>query len=301
MRNVLLVDIDSKIPNLALMKLSAHHKALGDRVYLNECSDPDITFVSCIFTWNRGKVTFYPEANLGGPGVSLIVTLPGHIEHTMPDYSLYGCDYSMGFTSRGCIRRCPFCIVPTKEGGIHDNAPVSEFLDPKHRKVMLLDGNLLAAPCCKDVLRELAHRGLLVNFNQGLDIRLVTDEIAALLGTCQYRSMSFRERRLCFAFDDPKLESLVIRGVERLAAAGIPPKHLMFYVLCGFDTTIQDDLRRVDVIRSLGADPYVMKYNNRQGAELNKLARWVNKRICEKVPFSDYTRQYRKTVEAQIQ
>jgi hypothetical protein len=75
----------------------------------------------------------------------------------------------------------------------------------------------------------------------------------------------------------------------------------MFYVLCGFDTTIQDDLRRVDVIRSLGADPYVMKYNNRQGAELNKLARWVNKRICEKVPFSDYTRQYRKTVEAQIQ
>jgi hypothetical protein len=292
MRRILLVDVDRKHRNLALMKLSAHHKALGDHVYLNDCTDPEITYVSCVFTWNCGKTTFYPEANIGGSGVSLISQLPDHIEHIMPDYSLYGpCDYSMGFTSRGCIRQCPFCIVPRKEGQIRDNAPLSEFLDPNHHKVMLLDNNLLAAPRCKDILRELVYRHLLVNFNQGLDIRLVTDDVAALLATCQYRSMSFKEKRLYFAFDNPALESVILRGVERLLGAGIKSRHLMFYVLCGFNTTLQEDLARIEKIRSLGADPYVMKYNNRQDPTLNALARWVNKRICERVPFSEYTRR----------
>lgn len=179
---VLLRDIDSsRIINLPLAKLSAYHKARGDQVFLNRCGNPDLTYVSCIFTWNRGKTTFYPEAIVGGTGVNLETNLPHEIEHIMPDYDLYGCDYSLGFTSRGCIRNCPWCVVPRKEGWIHDTAPLSEFVHPKHKKVMLLDGNLLATPSAKRTLEELAEKRLKVCFNQGLDIRLVTDEIAKIL------------------------------------------------------------------------------------------------------------------------
>jgi hypothetical protein len=171
-------------------------------------------------------------------------------------------------------------------------------MHPDHRKVMLLDNNLLAAPRCKEVLTELGERQFLVTFNQGLDIRLVTDENAALLAACQYRSLKFKERRLYFAFDNPHMWADVLRGVERLGNAGIDPKHLMFYVLCGFDTTIEEDLARIELVRRLYADPFVMKYNNRQDAILNALARWVNKRICERVPFSEYTRQKAMEVPA---
>jgi len=274
------------------MKLSAHHKRLGDRVFLNRCASPDLVYVSCVFTWNRGKTTFYPDATIGGTGVSLDTILPYEIEHIMPDYSLYGCDYSVGFTSRGCIRSCPWCVVPKKEGWIHDEATLSEFVHSKHRKVMLLDGNLLATPSAKRTLHELAERQLKVCFDAGLDIRLVTDEIAQMLAACDYRSRNFRERRLYFAFDEPKTERAVSQGIERLLAAGIKPRHLMFYILTGFNTSLDEDLHRIKLIQKCGADPYVMKYNNRQSPQLNALARWTNKaQIRKTVPFEQYTRR----------
>jgi hypothetical protein len=287
---VLLIDIDSKIPNLALMKLSKWHKQQGDRVFLNRCGFPDITYVSCIFRQNAGKTTFYPDAKIGGTGISLNTALPDAIEHIMPDYDLYGCDFSIGFASRGCIRSCEFCVVPQKEGSIRDNAPLSEFLGPRHRKIMLLDNNLLAAPSARDVLHELAERRLLVNFNQGLDIRLVTDEFAELLAACDYRSRKFIDPRLYFAFDDPRIEDAVIHGLERVIAAGIKAYQIMVYILVGFNTSLTD-LRRIEVVRSFGADPYVMKFNNRQDSTLNALARWCNRpQIRESISFSEYTR-----------
>jgi len=87
------------------------------------------------------------------------------------------------------------------------------------------------------------------------------------------------------------MEPAVRLGIERLEAAGIPGKHLMFYILCGFGTTIEEDLSRIEIVREFGADPFVMKYNNKQDPTLNALARWANKRICEQVPFSEYTRK----------
>lgn len=291
MSKVLLLDIDSKIPNLALMKLSAWHKKQGDQIFLNTCTDPDLIYLSCIFTWNRGKTLFYPEAKIGGTGVSLTTELPYEIEHIMPDYSLYHSTYSMGWTSRGCIRQCAFCVVPKKEGFIRDHAPLSEFLHPDHEKVMLLDNNLLASPRVKENLKELADRELKVCFNQGLDIRLVTDEIAGLLSAIRYYSLSFKERRLYFAFDHPSLERVVVRGIERLLAAGIKARHLMFYILTGFDTTFDEDLHRAELIQSLGCDPFIMKYNNQQDPQLNSLARWSNKpQIRKRIPFSKYHR-----------
>ncbi|GAJ01032.1 unnamed protein product, partial [marine sediment metagenome] len=108
-------------PNLALMKLSAYHKAKGDQVFLNfPLNRPDITYASCVFTWNAKRRATVPHgATVGGSGIDLKAELLPEVEHIMPDYSLYpGIDSSMGFTSRGCIRKCPWCIVPEKEGQI---------------------------------------------------------------------------------------------------------------------------------------------------------------------------------------
>jgi hypothetical protein len=117
-------------PNLALMKLSAYHKARGDEVYLNfPLQQPDITYASCVFSWNAKRRASVPdEAIVGGSGIDLKAELPPEVEHTKPDYSLYpGINYSMGFTSRGCIRKCPWCIVPEKEGQIKPWSRIYEF------------------------------------------------------------------------------------------------------------------------------------------------------------------------------
>ncbi|GAH52847.1 unnamed protein product, partial [marine sediment metagenome] len=184
MAKVSLVDLDvtSKrrpFPNLALMKLSAYHKSKGDEVYLNfPLIQPDITYASCVFTWNgRRRDGLPPEAIIGGSGVDLKAELPPEVEHIMPDYSLYpNVDFSMGFTSRGCIRKCPWCIVPEKEGQIKPWARIYEFWDRRHTKITLLDNNLLAAPNWRQTMEDLIAEGLKVDFNQGLDIRLLNEE-----------------------------------------------------------------------------------------------------------------------------
>ena len=132
---VLLIDVDSKIPNLALMKISAYHKFNGDEVGFN-VQNPDKVYISCIFSRNRTKAIGIPTlfrcvCELGGYGIN-DKQLPSEVEHIMPDYDLYRCDYSFGFTTRGCIRNCDFCIVPKKEGKIKFNADIYEFWDKRH-------------------------------------------------------------------------------------------------------------------------------------------------------------------------
>ena len=142
---VRLIQVDGKWPNLALMKLSAFHKREGDQVAF-DLPDPDKVYISCIFQRNaakaRGMRTLFPHADIefGGAGLGSSI-LPEYIEHLMPDYALYDCRVSMGFTSRGCIRTCPWCNVWVREGYIRDHAPVQEFL--QHAKVILLDNPLI--------------------------------------------------------------------------------------------------------------------------------------------------------------
>lgn len=283
---VLLIRVDGKWPNLALMKLSAFHKKRGDKVFKGCCRNPDIVYVSCVFTQNKnralGMTRFYPNAKVvfGGSGLDLKSELPYEVEHVMPDYGLYGCNYSMGFSSRGCIRSCPWCIVPEKEGWIREHAPITEFLHPDHEKLLLLDNNFTASPDFVLKLKLLADWGGKVSFNQGLDIRLIDEKGAHLLANVRYYDSDFNERRLYFSYDQSGMEAEVERGVAHLESAGIPRGHLMFYMLVGYNSSHHDDLRRFEFLNDLGVDPFVMVYNNRHDDPwITYLSRWVNLRF----------------------
>lgn len=299
--NVCLVDADSKagFPNLAIMKLSAWHRQQGDDVELIKGipeAPPlfpyDMTYISVIFYQNASKANTYArmlegDVDIGGIGDSY-KNLPDEIEHIRPDYSLYGVNFSMGYTSRGCNRKCPWCVVPRKEGKIRDNAPILEFLHPDHDKVLLLDNNFQASPKWRENLNFIQDHNLKVNFNQGLDIRLVTKEFAGQLAQTKYHSWNFKTRSLHFAFDTLQVEGAVRRGIRKLEAAGIPPRSLMFYVLVGYDTTLEEDLYRVRVLKDLGTIPYIMIFNRRADPELKHLGRWVNRRYYQFIKWSDY-------------
>lgn len=295
---VLLVDVDSQkgFPNLALMKISAYHKAQGHYVDLVKgvpdsipVQEYQMAYISCIYYQNADAATDYNLAlndigvysRLGGSGVSNEICLPEDIEHLKPDYSLYDVDFSMGFTSRGCIRKCPWCIVPKKEGKIRDHAEIAEFLHPDHDKVVLLDNNFQASPRWEENLEFLIKNDLSVNFNQGLDFRILTPDFAEYLGHTRFRTWRFNKRRVSFAYDTPSMEAHVKRGIEILQDNGVAPSAVMVYILVGFNTDIEEDMARVKVVEELGADPYIMRYNGNEGPHgiLKHYARFINWRI----------------------
>lgn len=275
-----LIQVDGKWFNLALLKLSRFHKDQGDEVVWIDLSDYkfDLLYGSKIF--------------MGGSGYDLSSELPPEIEHLCPDYESFKIKYSIGYTSRGCPNDCGFCIVREKEGSIKEWANLEEFL--RHDKVMLLDNNFLASPKWKKKLEFLIKNKIKVCFTQGLDIRLISDDVARLLAKADYRDNNFKNKRLYFAFDDPKLEKIVIRNVKLLQKYGIRPHHLLFYVLVGFNTLFSEDYHRFEVLRDLGCLPFIMIYNRKGSKKLRDFARWVNKRYYKVVEWKDYDSQYRR-------
>lgn len=280
-----LIDIDGTGPNLALMKLSAHWKAQGADVVLNSCVPADQVYISVVFSANLPQARKIQRAlggTIGGSGTGdYSLTLPDEIEHICPDYTLYGIDYSMGFTSRGCFRDCSFCIVPAKEGKVSEWSPLDEFV--RHSNVTLLDNNFLASPLWREKLKEMISRKLKVDFNQGLDIRLLNEEKAALL-------TQLDPPYLRFAWDSMTLFPEIKRGVRLLRDAGYPIKRtrIGFYVLTGYDTTQKQDLYRLDYLHKLDINTHVQPFvKNRQN---NRLSRWGNSpKIWRKCRFSHYT------------
>jgi len=302
---IMLIDIDSKIPNLALMKLSAFHKSRGDRISLIKMKkgilpisafdfSPDIVFVSCVFPKNKkltntiNKMFPYSFVIKGGYGINNS-QLSSEIEHIMPDYELYGIDYSIGFCSRGCFRNCPWCIVPKMEGKLRDNCMIQEFHNPDHKKVVLLDNNFLASFSFKQNMNYLLEQNLKVSYNQGLDIRLINEKNVKLIAESKYYDFHFKERRLYFAWDSLEIEPTVMKGIKILKEQGIKMKDLMFYILCGFNTTHEQDYHRIKALMNLGCKPFVMKYNGmRNDKWLNRLAKWVNRRYYKVCEFEDF-------------
>lgn len=309
--SILLLDIDSLIPNLALMKLSAWHKAQGDEVGLNYVGNPDKVYAACVFSWNKRKAEqyrmVYPNLVVGGTGVDIALELPSEVNEVVPDYSLYSERFptwrgvGLGFITRGCPRKCAFCIVPSKEGSIRVVSSLSDLVNPqwadywKHPFVVLLDNNLLAVPNVVDVLTEIATRKLDVSFSQGLDIRLVTPEIARALSRVRFWNLKHSYRQLTFAFDDVRVEPSFRKGVSILNEAGIPSRQIQSFVLSGFNSIFEEDLYRIDVIRSLGCDPFAMVYRDpitgkSPDRKLRHFARWVNRRYYTVCKWEDYSR-----------
>lgn len=263
-RKVLLIDVDSKIPNLALMKLSAYHKSIGDEVGFN-VENPDLVYASVVFDKNRHLVDglhfFYPDAeiNIGGTGYDLKSKLPipesAEGDLISPDYELYpNMDYDIGFTSRGCIRNCKFCIVPKKEGKFNRAQHPSEFHKEGHKKAIYLDNNILAdKEWFFEVTDYLIENDIAVDFNQGLDIRLLDEEIATRLK--KTRCLSIWR----FAYDSIDYSQKVKNGIEILADAGINIRNsTMFYVYLDDDSEFDDAVQRCHNLKDWGSTAYVM-------------------------------------------
>lgn len=263
--NIGLIQVDGLMPNLALMKLHKWAVQNGKNpIYI------DLSSIKCD-QWFASKVF------TGGSGYELSSQLPADIEELTPDYEAFKLDHSILFTSRGCIRKCDFCIVKDKEGAYTDVQGWEQQI--RHTKVIVMDNNFLASDIWKEKLNYFIDNKIKVSFNQGLDIRLIDDEKAELLSHALYYDLKFRERRLYFAFDNVKLESLFREKLQILLKYIKNPRHIMVYVLAGYkDQTFEDVQRRFEIITSYGCEPFIMLYHNRD-RKLNQYTRWVNKRI----------------------
>ncbi len=280
-----LFDVDSKYHNLALMKLSAYYKRKGDEV---EFYNPlwgytyNIIYCSKIFRKSHKNDGYIRKRMVcGGSGFEYLTLLPEYIEHIKPDYELYDLNYSLGFTTRGCIRNCGFCIVREKEGKIKEHAQVEEFLNPKSNIIVLLDNNFLALPSHIKKLQKYINKGWRIDFNQGLDIRLINKENAKLLGRVKHY------KQIHFAWDLMNYEKEFKEGLNILFKAGIKPYRIMIFVLCGFNTTFEEDLYRFDELLNLGVDPFIMIYGD-VNRKIKEFSRWVNKRLYKFCELEDF-------------
>lgn len=263
---VSLIDIDSKIPNLALKKIEQYHSNLGDEVIWNNklmSYVSDKIYVSCIFEENKYKTLEWEgKAEIGGSGYSLDITLPLEIENIKPKINL-------GFTTRGCIRKCKFCIVPIKEGSVRIVGDLLDIWDGKSKDVVILDNNILALPeHFKLICKQAKDNKIRLDFNQGLDHRLLTQDIIN-----DMKSISHVEYR--FAFDHPSYITSVEKAITLLQKNKI--NRCSWYVLVGFNTTFEQDLERLNYLKNRNQNAYVQRYKTvKANKKYIALARWVN-------------------------
>lgn len=265
---VLLIDIDSTIPNLALKKIEKYHKDRGDEVIWNfplVKNDMDKIYVSCVFKKNKWKCEEWEGiADIGGSGYSLSITLPQEIDSIKPKINY-------GFTTRGCIRNCKFCIVPEKEGKVRVVGDIYDFWDGKSKSITIMDNNILAEPeHFKKIIAQLKKEKLTVDFNQGLDHRLLTDELCREL-------VSVRHKELRFAFDHISYKKSVLKAIEILKRHGRDKFNTRWYVYVGEEDTFETVYERLAILKENKQGAYVMRdekvYDNKI---FIALASWAN-------------------------
>lgn len=258
-----LLNFEPKYKNLALEKIKIYHESKGDTVSDFALGFFDKVYCSSLFDFTDKNGRIPPSAICGGTGFDMTTTLPKEIESIEPHLNF-------GFTTRGCIRHCKFCVVPQKEGEIRVVGDLMSLWDRESRDIVLYDNNILAMPEHFAMICEQSRKyNLRLDFNQGLDHRLLTTEIVDLL-----KLISHHEYR--FAFDHPSLLHSVDSAIKLLQAKGI--NRCNWYVLVGFDTILQEDLLRLNFLRDHNQIAYVQRYKGKKklGKEYTALARWSN-------------------------
>lgn len=312
--NVLLLQLDGKLPNIALMGLAAHHRLLGHHVVLRRAGnaeaveplldDPawDRVYGSLIFERTqplmkrvRAIYGYPPTCFLGGTGYHSMVGLED--AGVDPDGPLDYSDYpwfrqSMGFTQRGCRLKCPFCCVPRKEGPVRETWSIADIWrgEPWPREVLLLDNDFFGQPNWRKRIDEMRSGGFRVSFNQGINARMLTEEAAEAIASVDYRDDSMKVRRIYTAWDNRKDEARLFAGLNALVRHGVRPDHIMVYVLIGYwpgETHEDRDYRRAR-LRDFGARPYPMPFVRTR--ELVGFQRWVIGAYDKRVPWSQWVR-----------
>ena len=280
-----LIDVDGhNYPNLALMKLSAWHKAQGDEVeWWWGFSEYDRVYMSKVFdetyTPDIPEPLNAKEIVKGGTGYGLDNKLPEEIEHVYPDYSLYPeltKDTAYGFLTRGCPRGCHFCIVAGKEGRKSVKvADLSEWWNGQ-KNIVLMDANILACSQHVELLQQLIDSKAWVDINQGMDCRLLTKQNIEAINRLKLREIHF-------AWDYMRESKAVLRGLELYASLATRKPHGRYatvYCLTNYDTTMEENLYRIYTLRDMGYDPYVMIYDKPHAPrEVRLLQRWCNNRL----------------------
>jgi len=309
---VLLLQLDGKMPNLALMRLASHHRLAGDEVVLRmACNGPSVqrrlgddvefdrVYGSLIFTRTRflaeAAQAVYPGIVLGGSGwderatLEDLVGIPAAGPMDYSDYPTWR--QSIGFTQRGCRLNCGFCAVPRMEGKVRPQATIQEIWrgDPWPRHVLLLDNDFFGQPRWADRIAELKAGGYKVSFNQGINARMLTDEAAAAIASVDYRDDSMKVKRIYTAWDNQGDEHALFRGLEALVRHGVRPDHVMVYMLIGYglDTARTREHRRAR-LREFGARPYPMPFV--RTPELLGFQRWVIGAYDKSVPWAEWRR-----------
>ena len=275
-------------PNLALMKLSAWHKSQGDSVeWWNPLLPYDRVYSSKVFTFTLEN-PYLPENTVkGGTGYGILDELPPEIDAMFPDYSIYPkCDHAIGFLTRGCIRKCPWCIVPKKEGKIKPYMSWQQIKRPDSRDIVFMDNNVLAHEWGLKQIKEMGGENVRVDFNQGLDARLITDDVAQMLARLKWINY------IRMSADTDAMLDVVLTAIDRLGKYGVKPYRVFVYVLI---QDIASGERRAIALRDVGANPFAQPYrdfttNAEPPQEQRDLARWVNHKAIFKTvrTFGEY-------------
>ena len=299
-----LIDVDGhNFPNMALMKISSYHKSIGDEVewWFSDFIHYDVVYMSKIFSDSYSEEVYEPinadRVIKGGTGYHIHLVdgieifdkeshkdLPDEIEKCFPDYSIYPqFDFAVSMTTRGCPRGCSFCHVAAKEGKCSVKVGnVSDFWNGQ-KEIKVLDPNITACKDKRELMAQYIESGSIIDFTQGLDIRLLNDSDIEDIN-------HMRLRTIHFAWDNPKddlkakFENFA-KGFRRNSNIG------MVYCLTNFNSTMEENLYRIYTLRDLGYDPYVMVYDKPHAPkEIRRLQRWCNNKIifksCKK--FEDY-------------
>jgi phage tail protein X len=286
-----LIDIDGhNFPNIALMKISAYHKKMGDNVNWVTIENYERTYMSKVFTFTPDFLHGfgnYGEIIKGGTGFKMTDNLPSHIDKLCPDYSIYPQFKSAyGFLTRGCPNKCSWCVVPSKEGNIQPYADIEDFLQGR-KEAVLMDNNVLAHEHGLQQIEKIIKLGIKVDFNQGLDARIIAKDksIAKLLSKVKW------SRYLRLACDTKKQIPYIEKALLNLNEFGFKNYRVFVYVLV---KDIQDSLERIEFLKKKGCSPFAQPFRDFEtdkepNYEQKKFSRWVNhKAIFNSVEWSDY-------------